>query len=75
MTAHITLAVDILAVRDGAEDQPPAYTMLTTEPGPDVALKPEDWSAWSYLTKPEAELLRPLPAGLLAVEMVRPGTD
>ena len=52
----------------------PAFAMLTTEPGPDVApihdrqiviLQPHQWAAWLYLTKPEAELLRPLPAGTL----------
>ena len=61
-----------------------SFTMLTTEPGPDIApihdrqvcvLKPEDWAAWLFLTKPEAELLGPLPAGTLAVEVVREGKD
>ena len=56
--------------------------MLTTEPGPDVqpfhnrqivVLQPSDWKAWIYLTKPEQELLRPLPAGSLIVETVREG--
>jgi putative SOS response-associated peptidase YedK len=58
-------------------NEPPRFTMLTTAPGPDVApfhdrqiavLRPEDWRAWLYLDRPEAELLRPLPAGSLAVE-------
>ena len=62
---------------DGAEQ---AFTLLTTEPGPDVApihnrqvvvLDRGDWLAWLDLTRPEAELLRPLPAGSLAVEQVR----
>jgi putative SOS response-associated peptidase YedK len=53
-----------------------AFTLLTTEPGPDVApihnrqmvvLERTDWSAWLDLTRPEAELLQPLPAGSLAV--------
>ncbi len=48
--------------------------MLTTAPGPDIApihdrqiviLLPGQWAQWLYLTKPEAELLRPLPAGTL----------
>src|ERR1700758_2179038 len=30
-----------------------------------------DWLAWLDLTRPEAELLRPLPDGSLAVEQVR----
>jgi hypothetical protein len=56
-----------------------AFTLLTTEPGPDVApihdrqmvvLERTDWLAWR-VTRPEAELLRPLPAGSLAVEQVR----
>src|SRR6478752_1207908 len=54
------------------EGQGAAFTLLTTEPGPDVApihdrqmviLERADWSAWLDLTRPEAELLRPLPAG------------
>ena len=58
--------------------------MLTTSPGPDVApyharqvvvLPPADWSSWLYLTKPESELLRPLPQGSLRVETVRKGSD
>jgi hypothetical protein len=45
---------------------PPTFTMLTTAPGPDVApqvviVRPEGWSAWIYLTKPEADLLRSFP--------------
>jgi putative SOS response-associated peptidase YedK len=70
--------------REGGGNQPPAFTMLTTEPGPDVApyhnrqvvvVRPEDWSAWIYLTRPEQDLLKPLPAGSLHAETVRPGTD
>lgn len=61
-----------------------SFTMLTTEPGPDIApyhdrqvcvLEPKDWAAWLFLTKPQAELLRPLPAGTLLVETVRAGSD
>jgi putative SOS response-associated peptidase YedK len=37
-----------------------------------VVLQPENWAAWINLTKPEADLLRPLPAGSLSVETVRP---
>jgi SOS response associated peptidase (SRAP) len=57
-----------------------AFTILTTEPGPDVApihnrqvvvLDRVDWLAWLDLTRPEAELLRPLSAGSLRVEQVR----
>ena len=70
--------------REGPEGEPPAFTMLTTEPGPDIApyhdrqvvvLRPEDWMAWLFLTRPESELLRPLPAGSLDVEMVRGPSD
>jgi putative SOS response-associated peptidase YedK len=59
-----------------------SFTMLTTAPGPDIApihdrqvcvLRPEDWAAWLFLTRPEAELLAPLPAGALVVEVVREG--
>ncbi|MEQ1770173.1 MAG: SOS response-associated peptidase [Devosia sp.] len=65
-------------------DIPESFTMLTTAPGPDIepyhdrqvcVLRPEDWSAWLYLTKPEGELLKPLPAGTLKVETVRKGSD
>ena len=70
--------------RDGKGNAPPAFTMLTTSPGPDVepyhsrqvvVLPPENWAAGIYLTKPESELLRPLPAGSLKVETVRKGSD
>lgn len=70
--------------REGKDGAPPAFTMLTTDPGPDVEpyhsrqiviLRPEDWTAWIDLTKPEAELLRPLPEGSLRVETVREGSD
>ena len=69
--------------RDGGGTQPAAFTMLTTEPGPDVApyhnrqivvLRPENWSAWIELSRPATELLRPLPAGSLGVKTVRAGT-
>ncbi len=36
-----------------------------------VVLQPQDWAAWIYLTRPEKELLRPLPGGSLDVETVR----
>jgi putative SOS response-associated peptidase YedK len=70
--------------RDGKPGAPPAFTMLTTAPGPDVepyhprqvvVLRPEDWAAWIYLTKPETQLLRPLAVGSLEVETVREGSD
>lgn len=52
------------------------FTMLTTSPGPDVApyhdrqvvvLPRQDGMAWLDLSRPERELLRPLPAGALEV--------
>jgi putative SOS response-associated peptidase YedK len=70
--------------REAQGNHPASFTMLTTEPGPDVelyhnrqvvVLRPKDWAPWIYLTKPEAELLRPLPEGSLAVETVRKGSD
>lgn len=70
--------------RDGKGNAPPSFTMLTTSPGPDVepyhsrqvvVLPPQHWSAWIYLTKPESELLRPLPEGSLQVDTVRDGSD
>jgi putative SOS response-associated peptidase YedK len=62
---------------DGVGD---AFTLLTTAPGPDVApiharqmvvIEREDWRAWLDLSKPEKELLHPLPAGGLHVEQIR----
>jgi putative SOS response-associated peptidase YedK len=53
-----------------------AFTMLTTEPGADVApyhsrqiavLPPSNWRAWLDGSAPAHELLRPLPPGCLAV--------
>ena len=67
-----------------AEDGALSFTMLTTEPGPDVApihnrqvcvLRPQDWAAWLFLTRPEAELLAPLPAGTLEMAVVREGAE
>ncbi len=53
-----------------------AFTMLTTEPGPDVApyhsrqiavLPPSAWKAWLDYSSSAADLLKPLPAGTLNV--------
>jgi putative SOS response-associated peptidase YedK len=65
-------------VRPDALDDAPCFTMLTTQPGPDVApihdrqvavLDRDDWQAWMDLTRPERRLIRPLPAGSLKVEI------
>jgi putative SOS response-associated peptidase YedK len=57
-----------------------AFTMLTTEPGPDVApyhgrqiavLRALDWRAWLANSRPASELLRPLPAGTLEVRQAQ----
>ncbi len=54
-----------------------AFTMLTTEPGPDVApyhnrqvavLAPDRWRAWLDGSVPARDLLGPCPAGALEVE-------
>lgn len=67
-----------------AEDGALSFTMLTTAPGPDIepyhdrqvcVLRPEEWAAWLFLTRPQQDLLRPLPAGTLEVTLVRPGSD
>ena len=59
-------------MRNGTGD---AFILLTTPPGPDVApihdrqmivLERDDLAAWLDLPKPEAALLRPLPAGAFA---------
>lgn len=56
-----------------------AWTMLTTEPGPDVApyherqvviLERNAWGAWLDPTVTGHSLIRPLPAGTLQVEQV-----
>ena len=66
--------------RPATDDTPEAFTLLTTEPSPDVApihdrqvvvLEREDWAAWLDQTRPEGELLRPLSEGRLMVEQVR----
>ncbi len=66
--------------RPATGDVPEAFTLLTTTQGPDVApihdrqmvvLERADWLAWLELSRPEAELLQPLPAGSLHVEKVR----
>ena len=57
-----------------------AWTMLTTEPGPDiepyhdrqvVVLTPPDYARWLSGETPAAELCRPLPAGTLTARRVR----
>jgi len=57
-----------------------SFTMLTTAPGPDIApyhdrqvcvLAPGDWTHWLFLTRPQDQLLAPLPAGTLDVVTVR----
>jgi putative SOS response-associated peptidase YedK len=54
-------------------------TMLTTEPGADIApyhsrqivvLPPSDWARWLDVTVPARELLKPLPAGSLDVAQI-----
>lgn len=56
-----------------------AFTMLTTDPGPDVApyhgrqivvLPPEEFGRWLDPGVPARELLRPLPAGSLDVTQI-----
>ncbi|HVZ06585.1 SOS response-associated peptidase [Rhodopila sp.] len=56
-----------------------AFTMLTTEPGPDIApyhdrqiviLEREAWTAWLDSSVPAQSLIRPLAAGALNVEQV-----
>lgn len=61
------------------KDAGDAFTMLTTEPGPDVApyhdrqvvvLDRTDWAAWLGPSVSVKPLLRPAPAGTLQVERV-----
>ncbi|WP_172123525.1 MULTISPECIES: SOS response-associated peptidase [unclassified Devosia] len=83
-TLHDSPVMGIAGLWSEAEDGALSFTMLTTEPGPDIApihdrqicvLRPKDWAAWLFLTRPEAELLAPLPAGSLQVEVVRKGAE
>ena len=57
-----------------------AFTLLTTEPGPDVApihnrqvivMERAAWQAWLDPACAEGDLLRPLPVGSLTVTKVR----
>jgi len=57
-----------------------SFTMLTCEPGPDVApihnrqvvvLGRDQWGAWLDPAHSESEILRPSPPGTLRVERVR----
>jgi len=66
--------------RPASAGSPETFTLLTTEPGEDVApihnrqmvvLRRQQWRDWLELTAPERELLAPLPPGSLAVERVR----
>jgi putative SOS response-associated peptidase YedK len=65
---------------DGETGVGEAWTMLTTEPGPDIApyhdrqiviLTPPDYAAWLDGSAPAATLCRPLPAGTLEAKRVR----
>jgi putative SOS response-associated peptidase YedK len=56
-----------------------AFTMLTTEPGPDiqpyhnrqiVVLSPSDFARWLDPAIPARDVLKPLPAGSLSVEQI-----
>ena len=60
-----------------APDVGEAFTMLTTEPGPDVApyhsrqivvLERQDWTRWLDPRVPAGELLKPSPAGSFRIE-------
>lgn len=70
--------------REAEGNHAASFAMLTTEPGPDikpyhdrqmVVLRPENWSAWIWLTKPQGELLRALGEGSLSVATVRKGKE
>jgi len=61
--------------RAGAEGAPDAFSLLTAEPGPDVApyhsrgvlpLPPSLWADWLFDRRPAEDLLAPPPAGTLA---------
>lgn len=65
--------------RPASDAWPESFTMLTLEPGPDVApyhdrqiavLERSGWEAWLDPAVPATDLLRPTPAGTLDVEQV-----
>jgi putative SOS response-associated peptidase YedK len=67
-----------------SDDDGTSFTMLTTAPGRDIApyhdrqvvvLPPADMAHWLFLTRPQSDLLLPLPEGALTVETVRAGSD
>ena len=51
-----------------AERGRPGSPAARDRDGQIAVLPPTDWAAWLYLTKPEVELPRPLPAGMLNIE-------
>ena len=63
-------ATCIRDVDDGATPRRPALSR-----SPVVVLRPDDWAHWIYLTKPQRELLRPLPEGSLEAKTIREGSD
>lgn len=75
--AGASLGTDFFCVAGLVRDD--RFTMLTTEPGPDIApyhdrqiviLPRERWAEW-LRPSPETPPLRPLPAGSLAVMQIR----
>ncbi|HYC98772.1 SOS response-associated peptidase family protein [Brevundimonas sp.] len=63
--------------RAGVDGAPDAFSLLTAEPGPDVApyhdrgvlpLPPELWGDWLFDRRPADELLEPPPQGTLRAE-------
>jgi putative SOS response-associated peptidase YedK len=67
--------------KPGEGNHPPVFTMLTCEPGPDVAavhkrqivvLETQDWRAWLAAERPEDEVLHPSPAGTFTVRRDTP---
>lgn len=70
----------IAGIARGHPDVGEAFTMLTVDPGPDVApyhsrqvvaLGRDDWMRWLDPSVPAGDVLRPSPAGSLSVERVR----
>jgi putative SOS response-associated peptidase YedK len=69
----------IAGIWRNTQDVGEAFTMLTMEPGPDIApyhdrqvviLDRETWADWLDPAVPAASLIRPVPAGTLLVEQV-----
>ena len=83
MTVSITgnhVDSTVTTLREHKSEIGEAFTMLTTDPGPDVApyhnrqvavIDRADWGHWLNPAVPARDILKPLPQGTLQVTQVR----